>query len=185
MTKETKVPHAQADSDILSLLKDSDNPHERAVLSVMLQMTQALKSNTDATEAIARGFHVHVSEFHNHRLEFESHVKDELQLFAQGRGMQKVLSWAISSIGMVMTVIMAMGLYILNGHVIGSAQERELNTAQEKKLTILEQQPRVLRGEFEDLRNRVFINETQIDLLKGQLGFPVKKQGSPLLGVKP
>jgi hypothetical protein len=149
-------------ADILHLLKAAETPQERAMLSVMLQMTRALESNTEATEAIAKGFHAHVEEFKQHREEFDKHVLDEVKLFAQGRGMQKMLAYTVSGLGLVMTVIMSMGLYILNGHVEGLVHERQMNDQQEKRLTILEQTPRISRGEFEDLRNRTFKLETQL-----------------------
>jgi hypothetical protein len=153
--------NSAANADILHLLKAAETPQERAMLSVMLQMTRALESNTEATEAIAAGFHAHVEEFKLHREEFDKHVKDEIELFSQGRGMQKMLSWSVSGLGVVMAVIMSMGLYILNGHVAGLIHERDTNVDQEKRLTIIENTPRITRGEFEDLRNRVFKLETR------------------------
>jgi hypothetical protein len=151
------APHA----DVLHLLKEADTPQERAMLSVMLQMTRALESNTTATEAIAQGFHAHIEEFKSHREEFDKHVRDEVALFAQGKGMQKMLAFSLSGLGMVMTVILSMGLYILNGHVEGLLHERKMNDDQERRLVIIESTPKINRGEFEDLRNRVFKVETQ------------------------
>jgi|OpeIllAssembly_1097287.scaffolds.fasta_scaffold06196_3 hypothetical protein len=150
-------------ADILHLLKAAETPQERAMLSVMLQMTRALESNTTATEAIAEGFHAHVEEFKQHREEFDKHVRDEIELFAQGRGMQKMLTYSVSGLGAVMTIILSMGLYILNGHVEGLLHERQMNDQQEKRLTIIEQTPRITRGEFEDLRNRTFMLETLLN----------------------
>jgi hypothetical protein len=161
MPEENGAAKGASHADVLHLLKAADSPQERAMLSVMLQMTRALESNTTATEAIAQGFHAHVEEFKMHREEFDKHVKDEIELFAQGRGMQKMLTYSISGLGVVMTIILSMGLYILNGHVEGLVHERKMNDDQEKRLLGLEHKALPSRAEFEDLRNRVFQIETE------------------------
>ena len=157
-----------ADEEIMSLLRDSDNPKDRVMLSVMLQMTRSLESNTAATIAIADGFHAHVQEFQKHREEFDAHVTDELALFNQGRGMQRMLIWSVSGLGLVMTLILSMGLYIVNGHIATLVHERIINEDQEKRITTIENQPKFNRGEFEDLRNRIFKIETEIEVLEGK-----------------
>lgn len=148
---------------IMALIKDAADPHDRAMLSVMLEITRALESNTLATEAIAKGFHEHITAFNSHRTDFDAHVKEERELFNQGKGMQRVLTWSVSGMGTVMAVIMAMGLYILNGHVDGLNAEHRVNGDQEKRITLIETQPRIMRGEFEDLRNRIFQIEVRLD----------------------
>lgn len=158
------------DDEIMRLLGEADSPMQRALISTMLKITRSLEANTEATAAIAKGFREHISEFQTHRNEFEQHVKDELALFNQGRGMQRMLAWSVTGIGVVVTIILSMGLYILNGHVSGLIHERDTNTDQEKRLVIIENTPSISRSEFEDLRNRIF----QLEVMQGPIRIKIQ-----------
>ncbi len=104
--------------DIHRLILASDDPKDKAVLLILLRISQNLEANTELTAKLSANLDAHVSKFNDHE-------KMEMALFNQGRGLWRVMVWVL---GIAQA---GLGYGFLN-HVAKNEQQDERLVAVEK-----------------------------------------------------
>ena len=120
---------------ILDLIKASEDAHERAVLSVMLEMARAVRSTSGISEQLTK----HEMQFEAHRVEFRKHTEREDELFAEGRGMLKTLGYSAAVVTVLFGALVGLVVWILNGQITSISHNNVIDVDHERRLIMLEQ----------------------------------------------
>lgn len=133
MDSERAIIEMSTDQDIADFLRDASEPRDRALVAVLMQINRNWKE-------LADDFTSHRTEFIDHRKDFNNHVMEERNLFQQGHGMYRALTWAISVGGTLVVLIGMLGAYIGSQYVGMIAQAVLSDKEHEKRLIVVETQ---------------------------------------------
>lgn len=97
----------QLQREIEHLIREEPDQSERTRLIIMLQLVRNLTDNIGITAKL-------VSEFAEHRKEFERHVTEEIRLINQARGVHRALTVVFPAIFVVINALA--GYYIREMH---------------------------------------------------------------------
>lgn len=150
----------KTDEDLTEFLHGAESPRDRALVAVLMQLNRSLHEtnvslheNTRATTELAADFVDHRKEFIEHRKEFADHVTEERSLFAQGAGMYRALTTAVSIGGVLIAAIGALAWYILSNHLGTLGVAVMTNEQQERRLTVVEERQQDVRKRLESLES--------------------------------
>jgi hypothetical protein len=126
-------------TSILEMIRDAATPGERAVLSVMLEISLSLDSNTRATTAIAERLEEHAGEFRDHKKIVDEKMADASNFFSRWGGVHKAFVWVSGGIAMLGGAVVGLSLYVLSGYVDVLKDQVHMNLEQERRIILLEQ----------------------------------------------
>lgn len=135
--------HSPANHDrIMQMIEETDAPKDKAILMILLQISNDLAHNTTATENISK-------EFSAHKELFDTHVVEEQTLLNQGKGLYRAMSWMLGVASVLVLAVLSMGGYILKDYrddiLEGERSVREMS----HRLTTIEENVRLLRKDFD------------------------------------
>lgn len=107
-----------------TLIEAEADPRERARLMIMLQISDILIDNVRAVRGMS-------DELHVHRTEFSMHMKKELELINQGKGMWKVFAVVISAIQLLIG-------YSFNNYINDMTDLKQTKVVVERRLDSIE-----------------------------------------------
>lgn len=121
---------------ILELMRE--NPGDLGILSVLLDISQAIESNTQATDEIAK-------DLREHRSQYVSTANQQSELISQIRGGNRVFGISVSVLSVVGAAVIALAMWIAKDAIDDSRdQGKRLQAAQADIAIIKVRQSRVL-----------------------------------------
>lgn len=122
------------------LIEAEPDARERSRLLIMLQISTTLVDNVRAVRGLTE-------EMHTHRADFAQHIKKELELYNQGKGMWRVITGFLAVAQIVMT-----GMFFTYQSDMKSVVEA--TRIADKRLGIMEERVTVIQRVIQENRPR-------------------------------
>ncbi len=151
------------DEEIIALVQKSEEPQQKALLLVLLKISNALTENTDLTKNVAEQFEKHRSQFERGQEDFRSHVIQEQKLYSKGVGAWK-------TIGVGSLLVFAMAGYILRTSVSQLDKSTGKNETQDLAIATLIESNRLQDITIGRTADRVEQHEVAIKTLDVRTG---------------
>lgn len=125
MEESIRMRDQEIRAKLQDLIEAESDPKERARLLIMMQISDILIDNVRAVRGLS-------DEMHTHRTEFADHMRKELELINQGKGMWRVFAVAV---GLIQAVIG----YAFWAHMSDMDTLKDTKIAVERRLDLIEE----------------------------------------------